>query len=107
MEASVWPDKQVLKRLKEDYVLISLYVDDKTELSESEKYISAFSGKKIKTIGQKWGDFQALKFGTNSQPYYVIADHDGQVLVPPQAFDLNINNYINFLNSGKLAFGGK
>ena len=107
MEASVWPDKQVLKRLKEDYVLISLYVDDKTELSESEKYISAFSGKKIKTIGQKWGDFQALKFGTNSQPYYVIADHDGQVLVPPQAFDLNINNYIKFLNSGKLAFGGK
>lgn len=107
MEASVWPDEQVLKSLKEDYVLISLYVDDKTELSESEKYISAFSGKKIKTIGQKWGDFQALKFGTNSQPYYVIADHDGQVLVPPQAFDLNINNYINFLNSGKLAFGGK
>ena len=107
MEASVWPDKQVLKTLKEDYVLISLYVDDKTELSESEKYISAFSGKKIKTIGQKWGDFQASKFGTNSQPYYVIADHDGKVLVPPQAFDLNINNYINFLNSGKLAFAGK
>lgn len=107
MEASVWPDKEVLKRLKQDYVLISLYVDDKTELAEEEKYVSAFSGKKIKTIGQKWGDFQASKFGTNSQPYYVLADHDGKVLVQPQAFDLDINNYIKFLDSGKLAFGRK
>ncbi len=104
MEASVWPDDQVLKRLKEDYVLISLYVDDKTELQESEKYTSAFSGKKVKTIGQKWSDFQASKFGTNSQPYYVIADHNGEPLVTPQAFNLDINNYINFLDSGKQAF---
>ncbi|MEJ7780041.1 MAG: cytochrome c biogenesis protein CcdA [Daejeonella sp.] len=107
MEASVWPDKQVLKTLKEDYVLISLYVDDKTELAENEKYVSPFSGKNIRTIGQKWSDFQATKFGTNSQPYYVITDHEGKVLVPPQAFDLNIDNYLNFLNKGKLAFGGK
>ncbi|MFA6945326.1 MAG: cytochrome c biogenesis protein CcdA [Pedobacter sp.] len=68
MEASVWPDKEVLRRLREDYVLISLYVDDKTELSEAEKYVSSFSGKKVNTIGQKWSDFQASRFGTNSQP---------------------------------------
>ena len=105
MEASVWPDKEVLKKLKEDYVLISLYVDDKTELAESEKYTSTFSGKNIKTIGQKWSDFQASTFGTNSQPYYVIAGHDGKPLVTPQAFNLDINNYINFLNSGITAFG--
>ena len=105
MEASVWSDKEGLRRLKEDYVLISLYVDDKTELAESEKYTSAFSGKKIKSIGQKWSDFQASKFGTNSQPYYVIADNKGNVLVAPQAFDLNINNYIKFLDNGKMAFG--
>ncbi len=104
MEASVWPDKEVLKRLKEDYVLISLYVDDKTGLAENEKYTSSFSGKNIKTIGQKWSDFQASAFGTNSQPYYVIAGHDGKPLVTPQAFNLDINNYIDFLNSGKLAF---
>jgi thiol:disulfide interchange protein len=85
MEASVWPDKEVLRRLREDYVLISLYVDDKTELSQEDKYNSVFSGKKISSIGQKWSDFQASKFGTNSQPYYVIADHDGTVLVAPQA----------------------
>lgn len=107
MEASVWPDKEVLRRLKENYVLISLYVDDKTELAEEEKYVSAFSGKKIKSIGQKWSDFQASKFGTNSQPYYVIADHEGNVLVPPQAFDLDIQNYVKFLDSGKSAFNSK
>lgn len=107
MEASVWPDKEVLRRLKEDYVLISLYVDDKTELSEDEKYQSAFSGKKVKSIGQKWSDFQASKYGTNSQPYYVIVDHQGNTLVPPQAFNLDINNYTKFLESGKLAFDQK
>jgi len=104
MEATVWLDKEVLRRLKEDYVLISLYVDDKTELSVEDKYVSTFSGKKVNKIGQKWSDFQASKFGTNSQPYYVIADHEGTVLVPPHAFDLNISNYIKFLESGKTAY---
>jgi thiol:disulfide interchange protein DsbD len=107
MEASVWPDKEVLRRLQEDYVLISLYVDDKTELSENEKYQSAFSGKKVNSIGQKWSDFQASKFGTNSQPYYVIADHEGNTLIAPQAFNLDINNYRKFLESGKIAFDKK
>jgi len=102
MEASVWADPGVLKLLKEDYVLISLYVDDKTELPESEQYVSKFSGKKIRTIGQKWSDFQASTFGTNSQPYYVIVDANGKQLVPAQAFNLDINNYIRFLDSGKL-----
>ncbi len=102
MEATVWADPQVLKRLKEDYVLISLYVDDKTELAENEKYTSSFSGKKIKIIGQKWSDFQASTFGTNSQPYYVIVNSEGKQLVPAQAFNLDINNYIRFLDSGIL-----
>jgi thiol:disulfide interchange protein DsbD len=104
MEASVWPDPEVLRQLSEDYVLISLYVDDKTELSENEKYQSAFSGKNVKSIGQKWSDFQASKYGTNSQPYYVIADYDGNTLVAPQAFNLDVNNYRKFLESGKSAF---
>jgi len=107
MEASVWSNEEVLKKLKEDYVLISLYVDDKTELAEVEKYVSSFSGKNIKTIGQKWSDFQASTFGTNSQPYYVIAGHDGKPLVTPQAFNLDIENYVNFLSSGKSAYDSK
>lgn len=104
MEASVWPDPEVLKRLKQDFVLISLYVDDKTELEESEKYVSEFSGKKISRIGQKWSDMQASVFGTNSQPYYVIADSKGQKLVPAQAYNLSIPNYIEFLDSGLKAY---
>ena len=103
MEASVWSDPEVLKRLKEDYVLISLYVDDKTELPENEKYV-AVKGKKIKNIGQKWSDFQASRFNINSQPFYVIADTEGNNLVPSQAFNLDIDNYIQFLDSGKKAF---
>lgn len=107
MEASVWPDPEVLRRLKEDYVLISLYVDDKTELEESEKYVSDFSGKKINRIGQKWSDMQASVYGTNSQPYYVIVDGEGKSLVPPQAYNLDIDNYIQFLDGGIAAFKGQ
>ncbi|HEX8377321.1 MAG TPA: cytochrome c biogenesis protein CcdA [Pedobacter sp.] len=103
MEATVWANTEVLKRLKNDYVLVSLYVDDKTELSEKEKYVSE-NGKKIKTLGNKWSDLQARLFKTNSQPYYVIVNSDGKTLVPPQAFNLDISNYINFLDSGKAAF---
>lgn len=103
MEASVWSDPEVLSRLKNDYVLISLYVDDKTELAENEKYVSE-NGKKIKTLGNKWSALQAKSFKTNSQPYYVIVNSDGRTLVPPQAFNLDVKNYINFLDSGKAAF---
>ncbi|MDA9555752.1 thioredoxin family protein, partial [Pelobium sp.] len=107
MEASVWSDPEVLQRLKKDYVLISLYVDDKTDLPEQEQYVSKFSGKKIKTIGNKWSDFQASTFQTNSQPYYVIVNNEGNVLVPPQAFNLDVKNYVNFLDSGLAAYKNK
>jgi thiol:disulfide interchange protein DsbD len=107
MEASVWANAEVLKRLKNDYILISLYVDDKTALAENEKYTSTFSGKTIKTLGQKWSDFQASTFGTNSQPYYVLVDTEGKQLVAPQAFNLDINNYIRFLDDGKATFNKK
>lgn len=104
MEAAVWSDTEVLKRLNNDFVIVSLYVDDKTELPEAEQYVSTLSGKKIKTIGNKWSDLQAKKFNTNSQPYYVIVNNQEKVLNLPQAFNLDIKNYINFLDSGKLAY---
>lgn len=105
MEESVWSDPEVLRRIKEDFVLISLYVDDKTDLEEKDKYISTFSGKNIKNIGQKWSDFQASTFKTNSQPYYVILNHSGEMLGKPEAFNLDIDNYIHFLDKGKEAYG--
>jgi thiol:disulfide interchange protein DsbD len=81
-----------------------LYVDDKTELPKNEQYVSSFSGKKVKTIGNKWSDLQASTFKTNSQPYYVLLNSDQKVLVAPQAFNLDVKNYINFLDSGLAAY---
>lgn len=104
MEASVWSDPAVLARLRNEFILVSLYVDDKTELEADEKYESAFSGRKVKTVGQKWSDFQAVRFGTNSQPYYVIVDAEGKTLTDPTAFDLDIQHYLSFLDKGKAAF---
>src|SRR5690554_6020966 len=104
MEEAVWPDPAVLRILNEEYVLASLYVDDRTPLDEAEKYVSSFSGKSIRWVGQKWSDFQASQFGTNAQPYYVIVDHDGNQLVPAEAYNEDIQNYINFLESGLAAF---
>ncbi|MDJ1503741.1 protein-disulfide reductase DsbD family protein [Xanthocytophaga agilis] len=100
MEATVWPDMAVLGRLREKYVLIQLYVDDKTELPANEQYVSKFSGKKVKTIGNKWSDMQATRFNANSQPYYVLLDAQEQVLVTPQGANYDVTNFINFLDLG-------
>lgn len=107
MEESVWPDPRVLKRLKEDYILASLYVDDRTALEPHEQYVSEFSGKKIRRVGQKWSDLQQSRFGVNAQPYYVIVDGDGRQLVPAQAYNEDIQNYVDFLDSGLTVFHGK
>src|SRR5690606_7373315 len=100
MEASVWPDKNVYNRLSNDYVIVQLYVDDKTSLPEDEQYISDFSGKKIKTIGNKWSDFQASRFNANSQPYYVLLNTEGEILVEPRGADYDPNSYLRFLDKG-------
>lgn len=100
MEANVWTDPRVAKLLKEEFVMAELFVDDKTELAADEQYVSKFSGKSIKTIGNKNSDFQASTFNSNSQPLYVIVDPNGKVLIPPTGADYNIDNYIKFLQAG-------
>jgi thiol:disulfide interchange protein len=104
MEANVWPDKQVLPLIRDKYVLIQLYVDDKTELPAAEQTVSKFSGKTIKTIGNKYSDLQASRFNTNSQPYYVLLGREGQVLVPPQGADYEPANFVSYLQSGLKAY---
>ncbi|WP_342645954.1 cytochrome c biogenesis protein CcdA [Mucilaginibacter sp. CSA2-8R] len=104
MEVDVWADPEVHKRLANDFVLLELYVDEKMELPAAEQYISKFSGKKVKTLGNKWSDYEASKFNVNSQPYYVIVNTKGDVLVPPQGAKYDVNNYIEFLDSGKAAY---
>ncbi len=104
MEADVWSNKEVHKRLANDFILLELYVDEKLELPAAEQYVSKFSGKKINTIGKMWSDYEASKFNVNSQPYYVIVNAKGEVLVPPQGANYDVNNYIEFLDSGKAAY---
>lgn len=106
MEEQVWSDPQVLKRLREDFVLISLYVDEKKELPLEEQQEVEIGGKKkiIKTVGNKWSHFQASVYGNNSQPYYVILDHNEKMLIEPAAYDPDIQKFINWLDKGKTEF---
>jgi thiol:disulfide interchange protein DsbD len=100
MEDNVWSDPQVLKRLSEDYVLISLYVDDKEELPQSEQSISATTGKKIRTTGNKWSDLQISVYKTNSQPYYILLDNQGKVLAKPRGYTPDVKAYVSYLDEG-------
>lgn len=104
MEDNVWSDKTVLNLLSSEYVLISLYVDDKTKLPENEQYISPVTGKKIKTIGNKWSDFQTTYYNTNSQPYYVLLDHAENQLAPVKGYDTSVEGYVDFLSTGLQKF---
>ncbi len=101
MENAVWPDPEVLKRLKNDFVVISLYVDDRTELPENDKYVSKFTGKKVKTLGNRNVDLQVSKFNSNAQPLYVIVDADGNPLTNTHGYKEDIQGYISFLDSWK------
>ncbi len=100
MEARVWSDPQVLERLRNDFVLVALYVDEKTELPQEDWYTSAYDGKVKKTIGKQNADLQITKFNNNAQPFYIILDPNGNLLVAPKAYDLNIANFVKFLDEG-------
>ncbi|MBR0324268.1 MAG: thioredoxin family protein, partial [Bacteroidales bacterium] len=99
MEANVWSDPRVLEMLRNDYVIVALYVDDKTKLPESEWIIGA-DGKEKKSIGRVNADFQISKFNTNAQPYYCLMGHNGELLVDPRAYDLDKDAFVNFLKQG-------
>lgn len=104
MEANVWSDARVLERLKNDFVIVALYVDDKTKLPESEWVTSSYDGKVKKTIGKKYADFQIARYGVNAQPYYVLLDNEEQMLVQPKARDLNPDHFIEFLDNALAEF---
>jgi len=98
MEQNVWVEDHVLNALKNDVVLISLYVDDKRPLPADEVIESQLRpGKKLKYIGQKWSEFQTIKFKTNTQPFYVIMDHDENNLLPPVGYTPNADEYYNWM----------
>ncbi len=100
MEDKVWSDPKVLKRLRQDYVLISLYVDDKMILPAEQQFVSPSTGKQIKTTGNKWSDLQSSVYNTNSQPYYVLLDNKAKKLAQPRGGMMSIADYLAYLDEG-------
>jgi thiol:disulfide interchange protein len=100
MEANVWADPQVLEKLKNDYVIVALYVDDKTELPQSEWYTSKYDNKVKKSIGKQNADLQITNLNNNAQPFYVLVGKDERVLAWPKAYDKSVESFIDFLESG-------
>ncbi|PAW92802.1 hypothetical protein CKK33_04550 [Mucilaginibacter sp. MD40] len=105
MEQNVFPNPEVYKRLKNEFVMLQLVIDDKTELAKEEQVESAVSpGKKITTLGGKWLDMEVAKYNSNAQPYYVIINEKGETLVPPQGANQNIAEFVKYLDSGIAAY---
>ncbi len=100
MEASVWTDPKVKQLLENDYVLITLFVDDKTKLPETIEIEEHGKTRKLKTIGDKWSYLQRSKFGANAQPFYVLLDNNGMPLGPSYAYDEDVSKYVKFLQEG-------
>ena len=100
MEASVWTDDRVIDILQQDYVLISLYVDDKTPLPEIITVEEQGQQKKLRTIGDKWSYLQRVKFGANAQPFYVPVDNMGNPLNGSYGHKKSVDDYLKFLNEG-------
>lgn len=100
MEASVWTDDKVRDIMREDYVLVSLYVDDKTPLAVPMEVVENGQKRTLKTVGDKWSFLQRYKFGANAQPFYVILDNEGNPLSGSYAFDKDVEHFLEFLNTG-------
>lgn len=98
MEDNVWGEAGVYERLRDDYVLVSLYVDERAELPEP--FVSEFSGRTLRTVGNKWADFQARYFDRNSQPYYVLMSPEAEVLNQPVPYTPDVEEYAAFLQCG-------
>lgn len=101
MEAAVWTDPDVQERLTNDFVLIQLFVDDKTALEEP---VTMPDGKKLRTVGDRWSYLQSSKFGAQTQPFYVILDHEGKVMDGSYSFDEVPLHFLRFLNDGLNSF---
>ena len=100
MENSVWSDPEVLKMLRDEYVIVALYVDDKTSLNEEDYWTSPKNGRVKTTIGSKNIDFQETQFNANAQPFYVLLDNDGDMLMIPRSYSKDKAAFLSFLKKG-------
>ena len=104
MEQRVWSDPEALDILRNEYVIVALYVDDKHKLDEKDWVTDAQTGKVYKDLGRVNSYIAREKFNVNAQPNYVLLSPDGEILVPTHSYDLSVENFINFLNSGVEAY---
>ena len=100
MELAVWSDQKVADIMQDDYVLISLYVDEKAKLPEPIKVVENGQERTLRTVGDKWSYLQRSKFGANAQPFYVLLDNEGKPLNKSYSYDEDIEKYVNFLQTG-------
>ena len=100
MESAVWTDDRVSEMLRDDYVLITLFVDDKTPLAQPVTVVEQGVERKLRTVGDKWSYLQRYKFGANAQPFYVPVDNEGAPLAGSYSYDEDIQAYIDFLKQG-------
>lgn len=100
MELAVWTDPTVSKIINDDYVLITLYVDNKTPLTKPVKIVENGTERTLRTVGDKWSYLQRVKFGANAQPFYVLLDNEGKPLNKSYAYNEDIPKYIEFLRTG-------
>lgn len=107
MEASVWTDPKVADKLTKDYVLISLFVDDKTKLPEPIQVTVNGQERTLRTIGDKWSYLQSYKFGANAQPFYVAVDNEGNPLTASHSYKEDVPDYLQFLDNGLSAYRSK
>ena len=107
MEAAVWTDNQVRNHIDKDYVLISLYVDDKTPLPETIEVQENGKTTKLRTVGDRWSYLQRTKFGANAQPFYVLLDGNGNPLTASRSYDENVGAYLQFLQTGLKNFADR
>ena len=107
MEAAVWTNNQVRNLIDKDYVLISLYVDDKTPLPETIEVQENGKTTKLRTVGDRWSYLQRTKFGANAQPFYVLLDGNGDPLTVSRSYDENVGAYLNFLQTGLKNFADR
>lgn len=104
MEDNVWVKQEVKNMFLEDFVVVSLYVDLKTKLPEEEQYVSETTGRKVRSVGNKWTDFQISRYNRNTQPYYVILDNNEKEMVDGYGYDPDADDFIEWLNKGLTEF---
>lgn len=102
MENEVWSKEEVLSRLRNDFIILTLYVDDKTELEKEEEYVSKINGSKVKTIGDKYLDYENTKFNEVAQPLYMFMDHNEEPLsMIKYGYDSDVQKFVNHLDAMK------